>query len=95
MADINIHRKHTLGVAKAKQVANKVAKDLETKYELVCEWEGNTLSFGRAGVQGELLVTKEEMTCEVTLSFLFKAFKGPIQNEMEKNFDKLLKVKAS
>jgi putative polyhydroxyalkanoate system protein len=88
MADINIHRKHTLGVTKAKQVANKVAKDLETKYELVCEWEGNTLSFGRAGVQGD------EMKCEVTLSFLFKAFKGPIQGEMEKNFDKLLKVKA-
>jgi putative polyhydroxyalkanoate system protein len=94
MADIQIHRKHALGLAKAKTVANKVAKDLETKYELESAWEGNTLTFSRAGVQGELSVTKDEMNCEVTLGFLFKAFKGPIQGEMEKNFDRLLKAKA-
>jgi putative polyhydroxyalkanoate system protein len=94
MADINIQRKHALGLAKAKQVANKVAHDLEQKYELESSWEGNTLTFSRAGVQGELSVTKDSMNCEVTLGFLFKAFKGPIQGEMEKNFDKLLKAKA-
>jgi putative polyhydroxyalkanoate system protein len=92
MADISIHRKHKLGITKAKQVANKVAKDLETKYELDSEWDGHTLSFSRTGVQGTLTVSKDSIDCEVTLGFLFKAFKGPIQNEMEKNFDKLLKA---
>ena len=91
MPDITIHRKHTLGLAKAKTVANKVAKQLSEKYDLESAWEGTTLNFSRAGVQGGLSVSKDEMNCEVTLGFLFKAFKGPIQAEMEKNFDKLLK----
>jgi putative polyhydroxyalkanoate system protein len=91
MADITIHRKHTLGLAKAKTVANKVAKQMREKYDLESEWDGSTLNFSRAGVQGGLTVTKDEMNCELTLGFLFKAFKGPIQAEMEKNFDKLLK----
>lgn len=91
MADINIHRKHALGITKAKTVANKVAKDLEDKYELESEWDGHRLNFSRAGVQGCLSVTKDSIDCEVTLGFLFKAFKGPIQGEMEKQLDKLLK----
>lgn len=92
MADISIHRKHKLGLAKAKQVANKVAKDLEEKYELQSEWEGHTLAFNRSGVHGALVVSKDSIDCEVNLGFLFKAFKGPIQGEIEKQLDKLLKA---
>ncbi len=92
MADITIHRAHKLGITKAKQVANKVAKDLESKYELNSEWDGHTLSFSRTGVQGELTVSRDSIDCEVTLGFLFKAFKGPLQGEMEKQLDKLLKA---
>jgi putative polyhydroxyalkanoate system protein len=92
MADIEIHRKHKLGLAKAKTVANKVARDLAEKYDLQSEWEGHTLHFSRAGIDGHLAITKDSMDCHVSLGFLFKAFKGPIQGEMEKNFDKLLKA---
>jgi putative polyhydroxyalkanoate system protein len=92
MADIEIHRKHKLGLAKAKAVANKVAHDLAQKYDLQSEWDGNTLSFSRTGISGQLCISKDSMDCEVSLGFLFKAFKGPIQGEMEKNFDKLLKA---
>jgi putative polyhydroxyalkanoate system protein len=91
MADITISRTHKLGLTKAKAVANKVAKQLAEKYELESEWDGADLKFSRAGVNGVLRVTKDTIDCEVTLGFLFKAFKGPIQAEMEKNFDKLLK----
>jgi putative polyhydroxyalkanoate system protein len=91
MADIEIIRAHTLGVAKAKTVANKVAKQLADTYDLKTEWDGHTLNFTRTGVTGSLAVSKDQMVCEVNLGFLFKAFKGPIKTEMEKNFDKLLK----
>lgn len=92
MADIEIHRKHKLGLAKAKAVANKVAHQLAEKYDLQSEWDGNTLIFQRAGVEGALAVSKDSMDCSVQLGFLFKAFRTPIQSEMEKNFDKLLKA---
>ena len=63
MADIHIHRKHALGLAKAREIAFNWAEDVEKKLDMACTYEeGKTedcVSFTRSGVNGTLMVTKD------------------------------------
>ena len=53
MATISIARKHALTQKKAKEVAEKIAKDLHKRFELDYEWNGNKIDFERPGVIGQ------------------------------------------
>jgi putative polyhydroxyalkanoate system protein len=94
MADIHIHRKHTLGLAKARDIAFSWAEDVEEKLDMACTYEeGKTedcVSFKRSGVNGTLTVTKDGFELNATLGFLVGAFKDKIEAEISKNLDALL-----
>lgn len=90
MPDIAIKRSHHLGLKGAKTAADKMAEKLGEKFGLAGEWEGNHLSFSRPGVSGTLGITETTMTLEVTLGFLLKAMKGPIENAVNEQLDKVL-----
>ena len=59
MADINIHREHRLGLAKARKIAWQWAEDVEKKFDKECTvLEGvssDTVQFTRSGVNGQLM----------------------------------------
>lgn len=88
MADINLHRKHKLGLKKAKEAAQKVADDLAESFDMQSEWEGNTLTFQRSGVNGQLVVTKDSVAVDAKLGFLLSAFKPKIEEHINDNFDR-------
>jgi putative polyhydroxyalkanoate system protein len=94
MADIHIHRKHTLGLAKARDIAFKWAEDVEQKLDMACTYEeGKTedcVSFKRSGVHGTLMVTEDGFELKAKLGFLVGAFKDKIEAEISKNLDALL-----
>jgi putative polyhydroxyalkanoate system protein len=94
MADIHIHRKHALGLAKARDIAFNWAEDVEKKLDMACTYEeGKTedcLSFTRSGVNGTLTVTKDGFELKAKLGFLMGAFKDKIEAEIGKNLDTLL-----
>jgi putative polyhydroxyalkanoate system protein len=73
MADIHIHRKHALGLAKARDIAFKWAEDVEDKLDMACTYEeGKTedcVSFSRSGVNGTLVVTKDGFELKAKLGF--------------------------
>lgn len=89
MSDIHIVRTHTMPLKKAKDAANDFARQLKEKFDLAYEWEGETLNFQRPGAQGTLTLTKSEVTIDVTLGFLLKAFKGTMTGHINDNLDKL------
>jgi putative polyhydroxyalkanoate system protein len=89
MADIHIKRAHGTTLAKAKKSAQGIAKQLEEKFSLETDWDGDCCSFERAGVSGDLTVDKSHVHIEITLGILMKAFKGPIQGAIEENLDKM------
>jgi putative polyhydroxyalkanoate system protein len=91
MPDIAIKRTHQLGLKGAKTAADKMAEKLGEKFGLAGEWDGNDLNFSRPGVSGTLAITETVMTLEVTLGFLLKAMKGPIENAVNEQLDKVLK----
>jgi putative polyhydroxyalkanoate system protein len=94
MPDIQIHRQHSLGLAKARKVAWQWAEAVEQKFDMSCtviEGEtSDTVEFTRSGVQGRLIVAGDHFDLNAKLGFLLGAFSATIQSEIEKNLDSLL-----
>jgi putative polyhydroxyalkanoate system protein len=89
MPTISIKRRHKLGHAKAKAAAEKIARDLNERFDLDYEWEGDHIAFERPGLSGSLHVGKTNVSLDVELSFLLAALKGPIEREIHKRLDAL------
>ena len=98
MSDIHIHRPHTLGLARAREVAAQWADEAETKFGMACRRtegkDGDTLEFKRRGAGGTLAVAADHFAVDIQLGFLMSAFKPVIQAEIEKNLDALLAESA-
>ena len=98
MPDIRIHRKHKLGLAKAREIAWKWAEDVEEKFDMECtvvEGEtSDTVEFKRIGVNGSLIVAADHFDLDARLGFLLGAFSKTIENEIERNLDSLLESSA-
>ena len=90
MAIITISRKHALSHKKAKDVAEKIARDLKKRFDLDYEWEGDEVVFERPGVSGRMLVAKDSIDLEAQLGFLLSALKPAIEKEIHAQFDKLV-----
>ena len=91
MPTITIARKHTLPQKKAKDVADKIAKDLHKRFELAYEWDGDCVEFERPGVTGQMQVSKDQIKLDVNLGWLLTPLKPHIEREINAQLDKLLK----
>lgn len=89
MPTIAIQRRHKLDPKEAKAAAQKIAKDLSARYQLVCSWQGDDVSFTRPGVSGCIHVGEAEVRLDVQLSFLMTPLKGPIEQAIGKELDRL------
>ena len=94
MAEIRIHRKHRLGLPKARKVAWQWAEDVEKDFGMDCTViEGDfsdTVEFTRSGVKGTLIVAADHFDLNAKLGFLLGAFRTTIESEIERILDKLL-----
>ncbi|HEV8258360.1 MAG TPA: polyhydroxyalkanoic acid system family protein [Casimicrobiaceae bacterium] len=89
MSAISIKRRHKLDHKKAKAAAEKIARDLNKRFDLAYEWDGDHIEFERPGLSGSLHVGKTDVRLDVELSFLLFALKGPIEQEINKQLDAL------
>ncbi len=94
MADLKLHRDHTLGLARARKVALKWAEDVEAKLDMECTIiEGDDedeLLFKRSGVDGRMVVAADHFDLEAKLGFLLKPFLATIESEVSKQLDEAL-----
>ena len=90
MPTISITRKHSLTQKKAKAAAEKIAKDLNKRFELAYEWNGDRIEFERSGVTGHLTVGKDRIALEATLAWLLTPLKPVFEREINEQLDKLL-----
>ncbi len=99
MADLHIHREHSLGLAGARKVAKEWAVQVKDEFDMHCTFEesgqGDTVHFKRSGVNGTLEVTASTFELDAKLGFLLGAFKGRIEAEIVKNLDELLASKPA
>lgn len=89
MPTISIKRQHKLPHAKAKAAADKIARDLNKRFDLVYEWDRDDVSFERPGLSGNMHVGKSDIRLNVQLSFLLTPLKGPIEREIQREMDAL------
>lgn len=94
MADLHLHREHTLGLARARKVALKWAEHVEEKLDMECTIiEGDdedVLEFTRSGVDGRMTVAATFFDLEAKLGFMLKPFLGTIEAEVGKQLDEAL-----
>lgn len=94
MAEIHIHREHTLGLTKARKLAFTWAEQVEDKFGMDCTVvegdESDTVEFRRSGVDGRLVVAADHFDLKAKLGFLLGAFSNSIEAEITKNLDALL-----
>jgi putative polyhydroxyalkanoate system protein len=94
LADIHIHREHTLGLDTAREIAMKWAEDVEKDFDMSCTiTEGDfsdTVEFKRSGVQGQLIVAADHFELNAKLGFLLGAFAKTIEREIQANLEKQL-----
>jgi len=95
MASIDIKRNHTLGKDTAKQKAEELAKDMESKLGINWRWQGDDIRFqadsGAAkGVKGTVSVTETDVKVAIDLPLLLKAMKGTISSRVEDKLGQLV-----
>ena len=90
MATIKIARKHSLSHKKARDVAEKIAKDLHKRFDLAYEWDGDHIDFERPGVTGRMHVGRDRIKLEVQLGLLLGMLKPTIEKEIDAQLDRLL-----
>jgi putative polyhydroxyalkanoate system protein len=90
LADIEIRRAHTLGVAGAREAADRVAERLARKFDLRGDWDGDVLRFERPGVTGALTVGPKDLHLSVTLGLLLKAMRASIEEAVRHELDAML-----
>ena len=94
MADISVQRSHHLGLKGAHAAATRMSAKLVKQFGLSGNWEGNTLHFDRPGASGFLTISDHDIKLEVTLGFLLKAMKAPIERAVHRDLDEVLAVDA-
>lgn len=84
MASIDIHHPHSLSADKARKAVEQVAKKLAERFDVECEWVGDTLNFARSGVDGRIALEPKQLHVTASLGFLLSAMKGPIEAEIRR-----------
>jgi putative polyhydroxyalkanoate system protein len=87
MADIDILKKHSMPIAKARKAAQQVAEQLQNEYGLSYEWDADVLTFKKTGISGTLKLVPKKVEISITLGLLLRVFKEPMRLEIQKNLD--------
>jgi putative polyhydroxyalkanoate system protein len=89
MADIEVHRRHEIGLAAARRAAEQLLSDLARKFDLRGSWQGDTLRFERPGVSGFVALTERDLRVSISLGLLLKAMKASIEKVVLQELDTL------
>lgn len=87
MAKIDIRRPHALTLAQAKKQANVMAAHLKDEFELESAWDQDQLRFKRAGVDGVMTVSGQDVHVLAELGFLVSFLKPKIESRLQEHFD--------
>jgi putative polyhydroxyalkanoate system protein len=90
MPSISIAKKHHLSHKKAKDVAERIAQDLNRRFDLDYAWSGDHVDFERPGVSGRMHVGKDRITLDVSLGLLLTPLKPVIEKEIHAQLDRLI-----
>lgn len=89
MATISIDRTHNLPHSSARDLAERLARDLEKRYSLAWSWEGDAIHFERPGVSGRMHIGAMNITLDIKLGLLLTPLRSTIEKEINAQLDAL------
>lgn len=89
MATIRIERSHRLSHDDARALVERVARDLEKRFDLRWSWDGDDVRFARPGASGLMHVGATSLVLEVRLGLLLSPLKPAIERQMHAHLDAL------
>lgn len=95
MAQISIHRDHSLGFERACEAARQWMDGAASKMGLECRVEPpagseQLIRFKRSGVDGTMRITANRIELDAKLGMMMAGLKGMIEQQITSNLDKLL-----
>jgi len=87
MPSIDITRAHSRPLPEARKLVQRVADHIAERFDVSCEWEGNTLNFHRSGVDGHIKVSAKQIHVTAHLGFLLMAIRGSVEREINRYLD--------
>lgn len=87
MPSIDIKRSHSRPLPEARKSVQRVAEHIAQKFDVSCEWDGNTLNFSRSGVDGHIEVNPRQVHVTAELGFLLMAIRGSVEREIHRYLD--------
>jgi len=98
MSDIKYQQDHTLGLDKARELAQEWMNDAARQLGLDCKLQQgvdqDTITFDRMGVKGVMTVSGSSFGLDIKLGMMMAAFKPMIEAEVSKNLSRII-AKAS
>lgn len=94
MSDVTFQQSHTLGLEKARELAQKWVDTSAAKLGLSCHCQQgadqDTITFERMGVKGTMLVTGTEFDLKIKLGMMMSALKPMIETEVAKSLGRII-----
>ena len=87
LGEIEIRKTHSFDLAGAQQVADDLARDLGTKFDVKYHWDGDVIVFERAGCHGEIEVDAERVHVHAKLGFFLSYLKPAVEREINRYLD--------
>lgn len=87
MATINIIRSHQLGYEQARNMAERVAQQLQQDLDIAYHWEDSRLKFKRPGANGHIQVAADTVQVAVDLAMMLRPLRGKIEAEIHRYLD--------
>ena len=84
---MKISRAHNLGSDEARKRIQKVALELEQRFSLRSEWQGEKLKFRGSGVKGDVAIADDSIEFNVELGFALMMMEGPIRSAINSALD--------
>ena len=99
MSDVTFQQAHTLGLPKARELAQRWVDGPAQKMGLSCARtegaEQDTINFERSGVNGVMKVSATSFDVDIKLGMMMKAFKPMIEAEISKSFSRMVEKASS
>jgi len=89
VATIKFSSPHAIGKDRAKEAVMTVVEDIDGKLDVEYEWDGDTVTFERPGIEGFINVRPEEVEVEIRLGLIYRPFKSKIESRIRDYFEKL------
>lgn len=78
MTDIVVDRRHNLGLRRATDLTDTIARRLRAEFDVSSYWDGETLHFTRRGASGHVTVTEHHLRLRIELGILLYPLRARI-----------------